>query len=287
MSSEPRMRGRRFGRPNIRKKFAKGRPDNRLATTFLTEPTPIDFNQVRDTTLNSLEHLGGQRFPLPPFSEHFQRWLKDVKALLSDLEGKLPQPIDQQLQKSTEITLADLERALQDRATAENDFSTRQSDLQRQLTVYEAKRSRLDSEYKTETHETRRKYEQTLEKLRHEIGTLDAERLTILHKKPSLFQRLFRKPETDLEKKASSLRSKKSTLARRRDELTKDLEAQRTEYESKRKQISEQISLLRAKLETSKESNVDDALDIRKTACEELRREVEGAFADILKQQNS
>lgn len=270
----------------MKRRVAKERREQREATTFLAESTPVDFNQVRSVTLNSLEHLGNQRFPLPPFFEHFQRWVKDVNALLSDFETKLPEPIDQQFRKSVEKKLSDLERALQERARAETDLSTKQSDIQQQLNAYESERSNLDSDYKVETHETRRRYEHTFEKLRSEIGSLESERLTILHRKPSFLQKLFRRPETDLEEKASSLRSKKTALVQRREALTEDLEAQRTEYENKRKQITEQIGLLRAKLEESKESKVDDALDIRKTVCEDLGREVEGALADILKQQD-
>lgn len=280
------MRGRRFGRPVAKKRVARENRELRETATFFAESAPVDFNQVCSVTLNSLEHLGNQRFPLPPYSEHFQRWMKDVKALMSDFQANLPELIEQQFKNSVEQEISEIERVLQERARTENDLSTKLSGIQQQLNAYENARSKLDSDYKTSTHEIRRRYEQDFEKIRSEIGTLDAQRLTILHRKPSLLRKLFHRPETNLEENASSLRSKKTALTQSREALTRDLEGHRTEYESKRKQIADQISHLRAGLEESNESGVDDALDLRKTVCDDLRREVEDALSQILKQQD-
>lgn len=166
MSSEPRMRGSRFGRPAVKRKVAKERREHREAATFLAESSPVDLDQVRSVTLNSLEHLGIQRFLLPPFSEHFQRWVRDVKAVLTDFEAQLPEPIGEQFKKSVEEKLSNLEAALQELARRETDVSAKLSDTQRQLNAFENKRSKLDSDYKTGTHETRRRYEQSFDKLR-------------------------------------------------------------------------------------------------------------------------
>jgi DNA repair exonuclease SbcCD ATPase subunit len=239
---------------------------------------------IRSVTLNSLEHLGNQRFVLPPFSEHFKRWVKDVTTLLSDFEVQLPEAVNQQYKQSIEKTLSNLEGALKERMETESSISSKLSDAQRQLAKYESELSKVDHDYKTRTHEVRRRYEQSFEKLRREIDTLDGQRLRILHTKPTLIEKLFRRSEVNLEEKANALRSKKNALGDSKEALKQDLEKHRVEYENRRNQVTEQLSALRAELEESKGSKLDDALEIRKAACEELRQEVSEAVDRLLKE---
>ena len=280
------MRGRRFGRPVAKKKVAKDRGGQEEASAVYVESTPVDLNQIRSITVNSLEHLGNQRFALPPYSEHFQRWFKDVTTVMTDFETKLPSPIDDLLKAMIEKTLSDLGISLKERAAAETDVTGKLSDTQREIAAHEAERSKLDSDYKTRTHQTRRRYEQSFEKLRREIETLERERLRNLHARPRFFQKIFHRSEANLEAKSDSLRSKKAALVNGREALARELEAMRTENESKRAEITEQLDLLRAKLEESRESKLDDAVEARKAACEELRSEVTEAVDRALKQQD-
>lgn len=254
---------------------------------FYEEASPPDPSQIRTATLNSLEHLGNQRFALPPYSEHFQRWMKDIAALLSDFETQLPEAVDEQYKESIEKTLSNLQVALKERTETETSISSKLSDAQQQLAAYEGELSKLDHDYKTRTHEVTRRYEQSFEKLRREIDTLDEERLRILHKKPTLLQKLFRRSDANLEGKANGLRSKKKALGDRKEALKQDLETRRVEYENRRGQVTERLSALRAELEESKGSKLDDALEIRKAACEELRREVSDAVDRLLLQKDA
>jgi hypothetical protein len=281
------MRGRRFGRPVSRKKVAKDRRGLQETAVFYLESSPVDLNQIRSVTVNSLEHLGNQRFALPPYSEHFQRWIKDVATLLTDFEAKLPEPIDQQLKGRIEKTLSEIEIALKDQTATEKDISGKLSNAQRQIAEYENRQLKLDSDYKIRAHQARRRYEQSFERLRREIETLGQERLRSLHMKPKLFEKIFHRSEANLEEKANTLRSKKNALAHGREALASELETERIEYETKRRQITEQLKILRAKLEESKQSKLDDALEIRKAACEQLRSEVDEAVDRVLKQQNA
>ena len=281
------MRGRRFGRPVSKKKVAKDRRGVQETSAFYFESSPVDLNQIRSVTVNSLEHLGNQRFALPPYSEHFQRWIKDVATLLTDLQTKLPEPIDQQLKGRIEKTLSEIETTLKDQTATEKDISGRLSNAQRQIAAYENQQSKLDSDYKIRAHQTRRRYEQSFERMRREIETLEQERLRSLHVKPRFFQKIFHRSEANLEEKANSLRSKKTALAHGRQALARELETERIEYETKRRQIIEQLSILRAKLEESKQSKLDDALEIRKAACEQLRSEVDEAVDRALEHQNA
>ena len=148
--------------------------------------------------------------------------MKDVKALMSDFRTNLPEPVNQQFGKGVDREISDIERILQERTETENSLSATLSEIQQQLNASENARSKLDSDYKTKTHKISRRYEQTFDTLRSEVGKLDAQRLSILHTKPSLFRKLFRRLDMDLEENTSSLRSKKTALAQSKEELTRD-----------------------------------------------------------------
>ena len=212
--------------------------------------------------------------------------MKDVARLLSDFKSKLPEAVDQQYSESVEKTLSNLQVALGERAKSETSTSIKLADRQRRLAAYESELSKLDQHYKTLTHEARRQYEQSFASLRSEIGRLDGERLRILHAKPSLLQKLFRRSEVDLEETANALRSQKKALAERKEALKQDLDKHRAEYENKRKEIIDQLDILRGEFEESRDSKLDDALEIRKTACEDFRREVDEAVDRLLKHED-
>ena len=286
MGFQPRARGRRFGRPVAKKKPAKDRPEELTPSILYVEHGQIDASQVRSATLNALEHLGNQRFALPPFSEHFQRWIENIATLLIDFETKLPEAVNQQYRENIDKTITDLKVALKERIDTETAISNRLSDVQRQIAKYENELAKLDQTYKTQNHEVRKRHEQSFEKLRAEINTLDEERLRILRTKPSLLQKLFRRSGDNLEEKTNVLHSKKNAFEDRKQLLKQDLKTHRLKYENERRQINEKLFAERAQLEESECNKLDDALEIRKTACEELRHQIIEAIDNIPKHQD-
>jgi DNA anti-recombination protein RmuC len=76
-------------------------------------------------------------------------------------------------------------------------------------------------------------------------------------------------------------------LGGRREGLKQDLEKHRIDYENKRKQLVEKTEAIRARMSDVKGKSVDDALDLRKHACEELSRAVSETVEKLLKEENS
>jgi hypothetical protein len=200
--------------------------------------------------------------------------MKDITNLLSDFETQLPEEIDRQYREGVEKTMSTLQTALKQRTEMENDASGKHAEAQRRLATSESELLKLDHDYKTSTNELRKSYEQSFTKIKRDIDTIDRERLRILHAKPSLLQKLLRRSDGNLEEKSNTLRSRKETLDHRKEALKQDLEKNRLEFEDHRKRLAEQVNSTRAELDESKDIKLDDALDIRKTACEELRRAV-------------
>jgi hypothetical protein len=286
MGFQPRARGKRFGRQIAKKKSARDRREELGSSMLYVQHEQIDASQVCSVTVNALEHLGNQRFALPPFSEHFQRWMKDIATLLLDFETQIPQAVNQQYRENIDKIITNLQVALKGRTDTETNISNRVSDAHRQIAKSENELAKLDHDYKTQNHEVRRRYEQSFERLRVEINTLDQERLRILHAKPSLLKKLFHRSESNLEEKTNVIRSKKNAFDDHKQLLKHDLETHRLKFENERKQINERLQAQLAHLEESKDSKLDDALEIRKRACEQLRRAIIDAVNNLPKHQD-
>jgi chromosome segregation ATPase len=281
------MRGRRFGRPLPKKSSAKDKRETKESTAFYEQVTPVTPDEIRFSTLNSLEHLGKQRFALPPYSEHFNRWMKDVRAVLVEFESRLPEVVNKQYNERVENTLNSLQISLNELTGAENKVSEESAETQRKLSTCESELSRLEHDYKTATSQLRRHHEQSFEKLRREIDTLDKQRLRIIHTKPTLLQRLLRKPDTKLSEKTSTLQSKKNALGDQKESLKQDLEKYRNDYEQRRKQTVQKLEELRARMVEARRETFDDALELRSRTCSKLSEVVRAAMDQPQKEQGS
>ena len=273
MSSQPRMHGTKFRRPST-KKHSKEKREDRETSVFYQEETPIDPSQVSSRTLNALEHLGTQRFALPPFSEHFERWIKDVEAVLTEFETELPNIADQPYRVTVQNVLPTLREALRKQVDAEKDTSGEASRLLQELTACELELSKLEHDYGTRTNETRKRHERALGKLKGEIDLLDKRRLKLLRKRPSIFERVLHRSNTKLEQNTSALQSKRTDFGHKGTLLQQELDELRANYEVKRGQLSERQQSLRTKLTEFNRNTSNDALEARNSACQELCRAV-------------
>ncbi len=273
MSSEPRMRGTRFRRPST-KKHSKEKREKRETSVFYQEEAPIDPSQVSSRILNTLEHLGTQRFALPPFSEHFERWIKDVEAVLTEFETELPNIADQPYRVTVQNVLPSLRETLGKQIDAEKDSSGEASKLLQDSTACELELSKLEHEYGTQTYEARKRHERALGKLKGEIDLLDKRRLKLLRKRPSIVERILHRSGTKLEESTSALQSKRTDFGNKGTLLQHELDELRANYEVKRGHLRERQQLLRAKLAEFKTNTLNDALEVRNAACQELCRTV-------------
>ena len=269
MSSEPRMRGTRFRRPSTKKHSKEKRGEHEASVSYIEEE-PIDPSRVSSGILNALEHLGTQRFALPPFSEHFQRWIKDVEAVLMEFETKLPEMADEAYRVTVQDHLSLLREVLDKQVDAEKDTSGETSKLLQDLSACELELSKLEREYRTVTYETRKKHEKALGKLRNEIDLLDKRRLKLLRKQASIVDRILHRSSVKLEASTDALQSKRTDLDHEGTLLQTKLDELRANYEVKRGHLRERQELLKAKLDDFNRTTSNDALEVRTTACKEF-----------------
>jgi len=136
---------------------------------------------------------------------------------------------------------------------------------------------KVDNEYNKQSREVKRKHEKISKELQRQIDELGKQRLNFLHKKSGLLDKIFKRSETRLQEKTSSLQSKKSELGETNVLLNSELEKIRVDHAIERKRITEQQNKLRTKLAEQREDTHDDALAIRKRACEELQQAITAA----------
>ena len=285
MSYEPRTRGMRSRRAATKKPAVKEKRTSQENAFPYQEVIPVDQREVSSRITNALEHLGSQRFALPPFYEHFQRWMKDVESVLASFKDSIPEAADKQYEDTVAALMSNIRNELTKRIEGEMALSNQITELQKQLSVHEVEISDLEKEQRNRTHEARRGYEKSIDKIRGEIDALDAERLKLLRKKPTLLDRILGRSKLKIEGSSHSLQSKRSDLHGKEEKLKLQLDGLRSNYQEKRKEVSMREEELRQQLLELKNSTLDDGLEIRKNVCEQIRLAVEASLDRLRIQQ--
>jgi len=268
------MRGRRLRRTQAKKQSAREEREESQSNAFYAEQVPPVPSEVVSRILNALGHLGSQRFALPPFSDHFERWIKDVNAALSEFERDLPVAVDQKYRETVAKVMSDIQGAILRLDGTEKSYSEAMAKLQQELTLCEHERENLEREYRARTHVARKGHEDSLKKLKSDLDSLDKQRLRILRKKPSIFERILGRSNIQLEENTNARESRKAKIGGKERTLKSDLENLRREYETKITQLRERQQTLRVELTRDQGAMPNDALDIRKEACAALSRAV-------------
>jgi len=284
MSYEPRTRGMRSRRTATKKTALKEKRTSQENAFPYREVVPVNEHEVSSRVTNALEHLGNQRFALPPFYEHFQRWMKDVDSVLADFKNSIPDAADEQYEATIETLMENIRSELTKRIDEEKALSHQVTDLQQQFSTYELQIADLEKEQRNRTNEAKRGYERSIDRIRGEIEALDAQRLKLLRKKPTILDRILGRSRVQIEGSSHSLQSKRSDLQVKEEKLKRQLDGLRSNYQEKRTQVSKQGEELKQQLAELKNSTLDDAMEIRRSVCEQIRLAVEASLARLNKQ---
>jgi len=275
MTFEPRMRGRRFLRPAL-KKSSKREKQTSNARSYLQTET-ADPSRMTSGVLNAIDHLGNQRFMLPPFADHFERWLKDLQSLLKEFETQVPQIADESLRKEIGESMRDIQLILAERSKAENAQSHVSNLLQQQLARGEAELAQFEHTYRVQTHEVRKEYERNSQKIHDEIDQLDRRRIEILRKNANIFRRIFRKQDNAIAGTNIALDSRRSKLRDSERNLQDELMKRQEEYATRRQKLITEIDALRQKVREAAMIAEDDAMEKRQEICQRIHTAIASA----------
>jgi hypothetical protein len=238
----------------------------------------VSPRDVAAMTLNAVDHLGTQRFALPPFSSHFERWLVDLQSLLEEFKNRIPQAADETFSRQIDQRMNEIRTSLSEQTYKETKKSSQAAELHKKFSECDLKLSQLDREYKNDTHELRRQHAKSDQKLQSEIDALDRKRLQILRKKTNFLQRILQKPQITVQGTDAALETSKDRLRKSDASFSETLQRRRSDYLMKRQRLANEVSSLRQQIQDSSENMGDDALESRRASCREIRLIIEEAM---------
>ena len=270
----PRDFGRRPGRTTSKAKSGKRREESGAYRS--EEEHVLTFEKVVDRTVNSLTRLGSQRFGVPPFYGHFDRWLVNLQTIMSEFQTSPTIHVDDQFTKESSQILSDIEVTLKERRLKE---ASREEAIRKNSQDLLEARSLLaqtEREYVIRTKESEAKKELAIKPVAGTVGRLREELNRIARMRAGFLRSISKKTKAQKEAETSQrLNSTKSELAKIKQSFVPEQEKLRKEYKERKQRILEQIANQQKNIEILEAgSEIDDAVGIRRAACDALVNDV-------------
>ena len=265
----PRDFGRRPGRNKSQTKPGKRQTggENRLEEEHVATLT-----EIVDKTLNSLNRLGSQRFAVAPFHEHYDRWLLNVRNVLSEFEANSAVTVDDRFREESSQVLSDIDTALKDRRVKEtsNDEAVRRAN--RSLLDAKSLLAIADREHAVKMNEIAGKREHAIKPVVTNLGRVREEVNRIVRMRAGFLRGISKKAKMQKTTEATKkLDSTKKELAKIEQSFASGQQKLQIEYERSRRQILEQTTNYQKEIERLEAGmQADDALDARQAACNAL-----------------
>ena len=269
MGYQPRIKSPKGAIHGYKKPLREKRKDRkhlhrRLGRPIRDEKHTATEREVSEVTLKRLHILGIQKFGSSPFCEHFDRWLTNITAVLSEFESYPNIGIDDQFVRERSQTLASVKLQLENRRR-------REASLDQELRNLSVSRSRFEQiniEYVSKVTALRGRKNSEVKHLNSTIDRLKREQERIIRMKTGFFQGISRK---DREQREIAIADELSDMQRELELVMLDFNAQEknlhSEYERKREPVLEQLTIFQKRVEDLEE---DGSLEDRWFACEAL-----------------
>ena len=261
--------GRRPGKNKPQTKPGKRRTDteHRLEEEHFATPA-----EVAGRALNILSRLGDQRFGVAPFHEHYDRWLLNVRNVLSEFEANSAVTVDDRFKEERSRILSDIELTLNDKRIKEaaNDETVRK--LDRGLLNARSLLAQTDREYAAKMSEIARKRESVVKPVVTNLGRLRGELNRIARMRAGFLRGISKKTKAKKTTEAArTLDTTKKELARIEKSIASEQEKLKSEYDRRRRQIVEQIAKSQKEIEDIDAGmQTDYSLDARHAACDAM-----------------
>jgi hypothetical protein len=268
-ASAPQDYGRRHERSGHEKAKAKAKKKRqRSSRSYVSEekhvPTP---EEVAGRTLNSLRILGSQRFALPPFYEHFDRWLANLGDVLSEFESSPAINVDERYMKERSKIVSNINVQLKKvkRNEASSEKAAKKFSENRSLL------GRIEKEYTAKSKEAEERKNRETSKLSRDIGDLREELNRTAQTKIGIFGFLKKTERPKEAEAAQKLNLAQNYLRLAETNFTAEQEQLRDEFEKLKKLVTGQMRNLQKEVENEE---IDFSLEHREAACESLAKAV-------------
>jgi phage host-nuclease inhibitor protein Gam len=265
-------------RKSFREKTRLGKRQRKRGEDEILERTVPSEQQVFEVTIKRLHTLGTQKFASSPFSEHFERWLSNVEAVLDEFEANPNITVDEEYTRERSQALSAIKLQLDNR-------KNREAQLEKQISSLQGVKSQLqqvDIEYQTKVVALKGQKAAALKRLNKEIEVLKKEQDHVIKQKTGFLRGISKKErerqEIDVVQRLGDKQQELEVLVM---DFRERLKLLREEFERKREPIVEMFKLLR---KCVREMDEDGSLEERWFACEALIDAVNGVLqrkADI------
>jgi len=269
MGYQPRIKSSKGAIHGYKKPLREKRKDRKrtrrgIGRPILEEKPTLTEREVSEGTLKRLHTLGIQKFGSSPFSEHFDRWLTNVAAVLSEFELHPNINVDDQFVRERSQTLSSIKLQLEG-------ISRKETALYQELSNLSQVRNQLkqiNTEYATKTGTTKGRKNREIKRLYSSINRLKTEQNMVIRIKTGFFRGISKKEREQKELEIiQQLTDKQNELELLILDFTAIQKEVRDEYERKRAPVLKQIKYFQKIIE---ELETDGSLEERWFACEAL-----------------
>lgn len=186
----PRTAGRGSRKQPYEKRKGRGRKYRSEVNSKAEEKQAApSLMEVSDKTLKRLHVLGNQRFGSSPFREHFDRWLVDLKDVLSEFESNPNVKADDQFTEERTQIISDIESELGRKSLEEAALEEAIKSLSNSKNVFE----QIKLEYAIKVGEIGRRKRSEIKRLNKNIDDLRKELDSVVRMKTGLFRGVSKK----------------------------------------------------------------------------------------------
>ena len=246
------------------KASSKGRKRRSAAVYELEEDHVQTLEEVVDGTIKRLSNLGNQVFAVSPFSEHFGRWLVDLRIVLSEFESNGIIGADDEFMKERSQALSNVGLELEKRRSEEASGD----EAVRSLSANRIILGQIEKDHVVRMKDAERKNDMKIKRLSSNVEALKQELGSIQGMKTGIFRGVSKKTKARKEAEATQkLNLALKEVASAEQNFDAEQEKLRKEYEKRKQPVVEQIRVTEKEVE---KTDVDGSLEARKAACETL-----------------
>lgn len=263
-SSRGSGRGRGIQHGKKAKAKAKEQKRQNIGSFTSQENTLPAPEEIVNRTLATLINLGSQRFILAPFGGHLNRWLVNLKDVLSEFESSPVITMDDQFMEERLRVISDVELDFARR----RDIEASLSGIVKSLSENRAVLEEIEENYAVAKKEVEGRKEAEIKRHSANVADTKEELNKIVQMKAGIFRRVSKEAKAQKEAEATQkLNAAQRDMASAEQHFTAEQEESQKKYEEKKQPITEQIQRLEKEIESQE---IDDSVEVRRFASESL-----------------
>ncbi len=222
--------------------------------------------ELAEKTLTASNQLGNQVFAASPFSQNYDKWLSDMRQIVSDFESNSPIHADEEFAKERSKILLDVESALKKEEVEEANVGV----VAKALADNNHLLAETDKEYAEKARELTLKRASETERLSNRIRQLEIE-AQAQEEENSKRKILKKKTDDKVPQIRLDLRFAKNELEASQENFTSEQDKLHEVYETKKYDIMTQVESLRRQLDMME---IDTSIEVRQAASKALANAV-------------